>query len=61
MSKIEVITSVSVMRVRIQEIIEKASECLYIISPYIKFDNEMKMLLKSKGDSDGVDIRFCLS
>ena len=58
MSKIEVITSVAEMRVQIQRIIKEANECLYIISPYIKFDNEMKILLKSMGDSDGVNIRF---
>ena len=58
MSKIEVITSVSVMRVRIQEIIEKANECLYIISPYVKVDNEMKMLLEGKRHSDALNISF---
>ena len=58
MSKIEVITSVAEMRVQIQRIIKEANECLYIISPYIKFDNEMKILLKSMGDSDGVNICF---
>lgn len=58
MSKIEVVTSVTDMRSQIQRIIREANECLYIISPYIKFDNEMKMLLASKGDSDGVEICF---
>ena len=46
------------MRVRIEKIIEKANEYLYIISPYVKFSNEMKMLLERKRYSNGVDIRF---
>ena len=58
MSKIEVITSVTDMRSQIQRIIREASECLYIISPYIKFDNEMKILLKSMDDSDDINICF---
>ena len=56
---IEVITSVSEMRGRIERIIREANECLYIISPYVKVDdNEMKRLLESKRSSDDVDIRF---
>ncbi len=58
MSNIEVITSVTEMRVRIQRIIREAKECLYIISPYVKIDNEMKMLLESKRSSNVIDIRL---
>ena len=58
MSNIEVITSVTEMRVRIQRIIREAKECLYIISPYLKFDNEMKMLLEGKRSSNGINIRL---
>ena len=58
MSNIEVITSVTEMRVRIQRIIREAKECLYIISPYLKFDNEMKMLLEGKRPSNGINIRL---
>ena len=58
MSNIEVITSVTEMRVRIQRIIREAKECLYIISPFVRIDNEMKMLLEGKRSSNVINIRL---
>ena len=58
MGRVEVLTSVTEIRSNIQRIIKDANECLYLISPYIKIDNEMKMLLEGKGSFEGINIKL---
>ena len=58
MSQIEVLTSVAQMRTCIEKIIKGADQYLCIISPYVKFDNQIKMLLEKNSSSSALVIDF---
>ena len=58
MSKIKVVTSVKEMGYLIERIIEGAEQCLHIISPYVKLDNQIKALLADKHVLNGLEIHL---
>ena len=58
MSDLEVLTSVKQMGSRIEDIIKEAKEYLYIISPYIKIDREIKSLLEDKSNDNELTLYF---
>ena len=58
MSDLEVLTSVKQMGSRIEDIIKEAKEYLYIISPYVKIDREIKSLLEDKSNDNELTLYF---
>ena len=58
MSETKVLSSVKEMGACIERIIKEADEYLYIISPYVKIDKQIRRLLTDKHNSNGLSINF---